>query len=54
MKKERFDELCMNTGELVMDVGSVLDGESAVREGLISNLGSLSDAVAALYNMIEN
>jgi len=53
MKPERFAELCMNTDELVMDVGSVLDGERAVEEGLISNLGSLSDAISALYEMIE-
>lgn len=53
MKPERFTELCMNTDELVMDVGSVLDGDEAVKEGLIDNLGSLSDAIGALYNMIE-
>lgn len=53
MKPERFTELCMNTKELVTDVGSVLDGEKAVAEGLIDQLGSLSDAIAALYGMIE-
>lgn len=53
MKPERFNELCMNTKELVTDVGSVLDGEAAVREGLIDSLGSLSDAIAALYEMID-
>ncbi len=31
---ERFYELSMNTEELVMDVGTVLDGEDAVKEGL--------------------
>lgn len=50
---ERFNELLMNTGELVLDVGTVLDGEAAVKEGLIDHLGSLSDAVDALYRMIE-
>ena len=29
---ERFYELSMNTEELVMDVGTVLDGEDAVKE----------------------
>lgn len=43
MKPERFTQLCMNTDELVMDVGTVLDGENAVQEGLIDSLGSLSD-----------
>lgn len=49
----RFYELSMNTEELVMDVGSVLDGENAVREGLIDDLGSLSDAIGYLYSMID-
>ena len=35
IKPERFRELMMSTGELVMDVGSVIDGEQAVKEGLI-------------------
>ena len=50
---EKFRELMMNTGELVMDVGTVLDGEQAVKEGLIDNLGGLSDAIDSLYNLIE-
>lgn len=49
----RFKELMMNTSELVMDVGTVLDGKEAVREGLIDQIGGLSDAIAALYDMIE-
>lgn len=36
---QRFRQLMMNTGELVMDVGTVLDGEQAVEEGLIDELG---------------
>ena len=39
---ERFTSLAMNTQELVMDVGTVLDGPDAVEEGLIDSLGSLS------------
>ena len=34
-------------------MGSVLDGDKAVEEGLIDRLGSLSDAIGALYEMIE-
>ena len=41
------------TGQLVMDVGTVLDGEAAVREGLIDSLGTLSDALEKLCDMIE-
>ena len=43
----------MNTQELVMDVGSVLDGPDAVEEGLIDSLGSLSDAMDCLNHMID-
>ena len=50
---ERFYELAMNTKELVMDVGTILDGVDAVEEGLIDSLGSLSDAMTCLYQMID-
>ena len=50
---QRFYELAMNTEELVMDVGTVLDGPDAVKEGLIDSLGSLSDAIDCLYQMID-
>ena len=53
MSPKRFSELCMNTDELATDVGSVLDGEDAVKEGLIDGLGSLSDAIGALNAMID-
>ena len=51
---DKFREYMMSTGELMMDVGSVLDGETAVECGLIDKLGGLSDAVECLYDMIEN
>lgn len=50
---ERFRHLMMQTGELVMDVGTVLDGEMAVKEGLIDELGGLSDGIECLYKLIE-
>ena len=50
---DRFREMMLATGELVMDVGTVLSGEAAVEEGLIDSLGSLSDALNCLYEMIE-
>ena len=52
IKAERFSELMMRTGQLVMDVGTVLTGEDAVKEGLIDQLGSLRDALDWLYRMI--
>ena len=50
----RFTELMMNTGEMVTDVGSILDGETAVKEGLIDAVGSLSKVIDGLYDLIEN
>lgn len=50
---EKFRELMMITGELVMDVGTVLDGEGAVESGLIDELGGLSNALDFLNRAIE-
>lgn len=49
----RFRELMLKNGELVMDVGTVIDGETAVEEGLIDELGGLSNAIEALYKLID-
>jgi ATP-dependent protease ClpP protease subunit len=51
---DRLRELMLNTKQMTMDIGTVLDGEDAVKEGLIDCLGGLSDAIDALYEMIEN
>lgn len=53
ISSEKFRSLMMATGELVMDVGTVLDGEAAVETGLIDSLGGLSQALDCLYGMIE-
>ena len=54
IRAEDFTRLMMNTDELVTDVGTTLDGEAAVKIGLIDELGSLSDALDALKAMIED
>ena len=46
--RERLDALTNATGELTQDVGSVLYGAEAVREGLIDELGGLDRALAWL------
>ena len=48
----RYAQLVLNTGELVMDVGTVLDSERAVAEGIIDSVGTVSDAIEALYEMM--
>lgn len=53
ISEEKFRSLMMQTGELVMDVGTVVDGEKAVELGLIDSLGGLSDAIECLYELIE-
>src|SRR5699024_5995636 len=50
---KRFVQLMHNTGELVMDMGTVLNGQQAVEEGLIDALGGLGDALHYLYEEIE-
>ena len=52
ISRERYTQLVLNTGELVMDVGTIRDGERAVAEGLIDAVGTVSDAIDALYEMI--
>lgn len=41
----RFREMMLNNQELVSDFGTVLDGESAVNEGLVDCIGSLAEAL---------
>ena len=53
ISEKRFTQLMMHTGELVMDVGTMLTGEEAVKEGLIDQLGTLGDALQYLYQEIE-
>ena len=53
ISEDGFRNLMMKTGELIMDVGSVLDGEEAVGCGLIDELGGLSDALEFLNYGIE-
>lgn len=52
--QEKYHELVLNTGELVTDIGTVLEGREAVECGLIDEVGTLSDATDALYEMINN
>ena len=51
--RDEFLRLMMDTQDLASDVGSVLYGEEAVACGLIQRLGSLSDALDALYALID-
>ncbi len=54
IEPERFRSLMHATGELVTDVGTVLNGDNAVEEGIIDSTGTLSDALDCLYELIRN
>lgn len=51
--KERYEELMMETEILTKDVGSVLEGEETVKEGLICEIGGISQAIDKLHKLID-
>ena len=48
ISEERLRELSIVNDEMVADIGSILDGNRAVEEGLIDSVGGLSSALGAL------
>lgn len=52
-KPDQIRELMMRPDEIATDVGSIIDGDEAVRYGIIDEIGGLSDALAALRDMIN-
>lgn len=54
ISKDKYNRLVLNTGELVMDIGTILEGEEAVEVGLIDEVGTVSDAIESLYDMINH
>lgn len=53
IRRDALYALMTRTDALVMDFGSVLNGKQAVEAGLIDAVGSISDAIHALYAQIE-
>lgn len=53
MKEERFLELMTDTQTLTRDVGSILVGKEAVKEGLIHEIGGIDKAIRKLHELIE-
>lgn len=53
ISREKLLELMLDTGEISNDVGTILFGEEAVKNGLIDETGGLYDALSCLYKMIE-
>lgn len=51
--RERLEELMLDTGILTKDLGTILVGPEAVKEGLIDETGGISEALRKLYALIE-
>lgn len=52
MEKERLEEMMIAKGILTKDLGTILVGEEAVREGIINEMGGMREAVAHLSGMM--
>lgn len=50
---DQVKRLMLNTEMLTRDLGTVLVGEQAVKEGLIDEVGGIKEALRHLYHMIE-
>ncbi|MDY3618421.1 ClpP family protease [Agathobaculum sp.] len=50
---DTLKNLMRETGQLTADIGTVISGQQAVESGLIDEVGTLKDALAALYDMIQ-
>lgn len=53
ISRERLSRLMLETGELTKDVGSVLVGSQAVKEGLINEVGGIARAFVKLRELIR-
>ena len=52
IRADRYRALMNNTEQLANDVGTILSGREAVEEGLIDDIGTLSDALKWLHGQI--
>ena len=52
-KKNRLLEMMMNTDMMSKDLGTILVGGDAVKEGLINEVGGIHEAVCKLHQMID-
>lgn len=53
ISQQRMEELMMNQGMLTKDLGTILVGRDAVREGIISEVGGISEAVRKLHELAD-
>lgn len=53
VSKERLEEMMMSTGLFTKDLGTILVGEEAVKEGIINEVGGLKEAMSKLNSLIN-
>lgn len=52
ISQTRLEELMLDPTQLVKDVGTMLEGKDAVKEGLIDEVGGIREAMAKLHDMV--
>jgi ATP-dependent protease ClpP protease subunit len=53
IQAERMEELMLNKGILTKDLGTILVGEEAIKEGLINEIGGIHQALEKLHDLIQ-
>ena len=53
ISRERLEQLMMETKMLTKDVGTILVGGEAVKEGIINEVGGIRDALKKLHSLID-
>ncbi len=51
-RRERLESLMLDTGMLTKDLGTILVGRQAVEEGIINQVGGISDAMKKIHSLI--
>lgn len=52
-KEDRMEKMMMNTTMLTKDLGTILVGEEAVKEGIINEVGGMKEALGKLHALIS-
>jgi ATP-dependent protease ClpP protease subunit len=54
IEKEPLRKLMLETNELLNDMGTILIGDEAVKQGLIDEVGGIKEAIRKLNELIDN
>lgn len=53
VKEDDFERMMLNKGIITKDLGTILVGEEAVKEGIIDEIGGINKAMRKLHELIE-